>query len=87
MKSIVSVILLLSLFSTSFGQYFGIFLKNGEYYIEQADQLDNSAVALATFENAMNETGWATLYITTNDQYSDDQVMYAAGFLVSQSRD
>ncbi|BFZ11880.1 hypothetical protein BsWGS_14919 [Bradybaena similaris] len=60
-------------------------------YNEQAQtfQVQNSPVsdyvAVASFDNSINSTGWAKLDVTTrageNGKYSDSQQMYAAGFV------
>jgi hypothetical protein len=48
-----------------------------------------NAVANATFADAVNETGWAFLNVTTNSLYDNYDQAYAAGFVegyISQHR-
>jgi hypothetical protein len=55
----------------------------------QTFQIQNTStadyVAVASYDNTINQTGWAKLDVTTqvgqNGQYSDSQQMYAAGFV------
>ena len=43
--------------------------------------LDGAVVATAQFNNSINATGWATLRVSANASFGDEQMAYAAGYV------
>ena len=59
-----------------------VIIKNGNYIYEREGKSQHAA-ATGSFRNAQGtKSGWAQLYIETSAEYSDDEQMRAAGYLV-----
>jgi hypothetical protein len=68
-----------AVFSASASPYYTIYNVNGKYSIKNVN--DPSGIVTAKYENNVTESGWAYLTLKSNADNTDQDQMYAAGYL------